>query len=304
MIGMILRSRSHTFVQPSALCLQRGQADLLCKLREFCSAPSQEQAIQEKLRKGLNAVSVDVVDTSGGCGSMYSISVESAEFTGKRTPQQHRMVTALIEGALKACLPRVLAAGTVASSASRADSGRRCLVSAVCSPRAPVPCLRRVLTAGAAGAGGLSPPRAHGGCRRLVAATCSQRLAEAWCRHVLTAAGGGLLAATCPQLVSEAFRRHLVPEACCRHMLTAGAGGLSPPRAHGGCRRLVAATCSQRLAEAWCRHVLTAAGGGLLAATCPQLVSEAFRRHVPTAGAGGLSPPRAHGGCRRLVAAT
>jgi stress-induced morphogen len=34
---------------------------------------------------------------AGGCGSMYNIEIESAQFKGLRTPKQHQMVTAVIE---------------------------------------------------------------------------------------------------------------------------------------------------------------------------------------------------------------
>lgn len=33
-----------------------------------------------------------VVDISGGCGAMYEIHIESSEFKGKRTVQQHQLV--------------------------------------------------------------------------------------------------------------------------------------------------------------------------------------------------------------------
>ncbi|XP_008335245.1 bolA-like protein 3 [Cynoglossus semilaevis] len=38
------------------------------------------------------ASSLKVVDISGGCGAMYEIHVESNEFKGKRTVQQHQLV--------------------------------------------------------------------------------------------------------------------------------------------------------------------------------------------------------------------
>ncbi|KAF3686448.1 BolA-like protein 3 [Channa argus] len=38
------------------------------------------------------ASSLKVVDISGGCGAMYEIHVESSEFKGKRTIQQHQLV--------------------------------------------------------------------------------------------------------------------------------------------------------------------------------------------------------------------
>ncbi|KAL3065479.1 hypothetical protein OYC64_015617 [Pagothenia borchgrevinki] len=39
-----------------------------------------------------SAASLKVVDISGGCGAMYEIHIESSEFKGKRTIQQHKLV--------------------------------------------------------------------------------------------------------------------------------------------------------------------------------------------------------------------
>ncbi|XP_051919386.1 bolA-like protein 3 [Hippocampus zosterae] len=38
------------------------------------------------------ASSLKVVDISGGCGAMYEVHIESSEFSGKRTIQQHQLV--------------------------------------------------------------------------------------------------------------------------------------------------------------------------------------------------------------------
>ncbi|XP_054627120.1 bolA-like protein 3 [Dunckerocampus dactyliophorus] len=38
------------------------------------------------------ASSLKVVDISGGCGAMYEVYIESSEFKGKRTIQQHQLV--------------------------------------------------------------------------------------------------------------------------------------------------------------------------------------------------------------------
>lgn len=58
---------------------------------------SSEQAIEAKLQQGLNASLVMVKDTSGGCGSFYSIMVVSEAFRGKRLIEQHRMVKSLLK---------------------------------------------------------------------------------------------------------------------------------------------------------------------------------------------------------------
>ncbi|XP_046842719.1 uncharacterized protein LOC124436792 [Xenia sp. Carnegie-2017] len=52
----------------------------------------EERRIAEKIKSNLNASKIEVEDISGGCGSMYRILVESSEFEGKRTIQQHRII--------------------------------------------------------------------------------------------------------------------------------------------------------------------------------------------------------------------
>ncbi|CAN9507084.1 unnamed protein product [Ophioblennius macclurei] len=47
------------------------------------------QVLKEKFP---SASSLKVVDISGGCGAMYEIHIESSEFKGKRTVQQHQLV--------------------------------------------------------------------------------------------------------------------------------------------------------------------------------------------------------------------
>ena len=50
-----------------------------------------------------NATRIQVEDISGGCGDMYQIHVESTDFNGKRTIQQHKLVT----NALKEEVPKM-----------------------------------------------------------------------------------------------------------------------------------------------------------------------------------------------------
>eukprot|EP00794_Sanderia_malayensis_P019022 gene19022-20935_t len=45
----------------------------------------------------LKPSAVEVVDISGGCGSMYQVYVSSREFKGKRTIQQHRIVNEILK---------------------------------------------------------------------------------------------------------------------------------------------------------------------------------------------------------------
>eukprot|EP00775_Hariotina_reticulata_P007662 gene7662-7865_t len=57
-----------------------------------------EKAIAARIEQGLNGTkSISVQDTSGGCGTMYNISVVSEEFAGKSIIKQHQLVTALLK---------------------------------------------------------------------------------------------------------------------------------------------------------------------------------------------------------------
>ncbi|RUS78272.1 hypothetical protein EGW08_013963 [Elysia chlorotica] len=52
-----------------------------------------EKRLMDKIQKQFpDATHVEVSDVSGGCGAMYQISIESPQFKGLRTIQQHRMV--------------------------------------------------------------------------------------------------------------------------------------------------------------------------------------------------------------------
>ncbi|CAG9330588.1 unnamed protein product [Blepharisma stoltei] len=58
-----------------------------------------EQAVANKIKQGLGAnTQVEVIDLSGGCGTMLHIKVASDSFEGKSTIVQHRMVNKCIEG--------------------------------------------------------------------------------------------------------------------------------------------------------------------------------------------------------------
>lgn len=61
--------------------------------RSFSSQTNGEVRIAQILREKFpSAASLKVVDISGGCGAMYEIHIESSEFKGKRTVQQHQLV--------------------------------------------------------------------------------------------------------------------------------------------------------------------------------------------------------------------
>mmetsp|Transcript_27006 Transcript_27006/g.44023 ORF Transcript_27006/g.44023 Transcript_27006/m.44023 type:complete len:121 (+) Transcript_27006:1-363(+) len=66
--------------------------------RTFSSdGASAESSMSAILKENLQATKAEVKDISGGCGSMYSITVESPLFQGKRLVQQHRMVKELLK---------------------------------------------------------------------------------------------------------------------------------------------------------------------------------------------------------------
>lgn len=57
--------------------------------------------IREKLKEQLQAEQVEVVDTSGGCGSAFQVAVVSEAFQGKRLLERHQLVHQVLEKELK-----------------------------------------------------------------------------------------------------------------------------------------------------------------------------------------------------------
>ncbi|XP_017296921.1 bolA-like protein 3 [Kryptolebias marmoratus] len=61
-----------------------------------------EVRIAEVLREKFPLASkLKVVDISGGCGAMYEIHLESSEFEGKRTVQQHQLVNQALKNEIR-----------------------------------------------------------------------------------------------------------------------------------------------------------------------------------------------------------
>ncbi|KAG5884659.1 hypothetical protein JTB14_005403 [Gonioctena quinquepunctata] len=64
--------------------------------QRYCSSnnvPVTEALIMNKLRKKFpSASTINVEDTSGGCGAMFNVAVETAEFKGLSVMKQHRIV--------------------------------------------------------------------------------------------------------------------------------------------------------------------------------------------------------------------
>lgn len=55
-----------------------------------------EQLIYNKLIKDLNPQHLEVMDISGGCGSMFAISVISEKFKGLTMIKQHKLVNSVL----------------------------------------------------------------------------------------------------------------------------------------------------------------------------------------------------------------
>lgn len=66
----------------------------------FLSSPpmeAYEQKIYDILNKSFSPNKLDVRDVSGGCGSMFAITVESALFKGIPMIKQHRLVNEVLK---------------------------------------------------------------------------------------------------------------------------------------------------------------------------------------------------------------
>ncbi|XP_056135023.1 bolA-like protein 3 [Lampris incognitus] len=78
---------------PVAGFLRMNQGVAVRLLRGLSSQTDGEIRIAQVLKQKFpSASSLRVVDISGGCGAMYEIHIESDEFEGKRTVQQHQLV--------------------------------------------------------------------------------------------------------------------------------------------------------------------------------------------------------------------
>ncbi|XP_026478145.1 bolA-like protein 3 [Ctenocephalides felis] len=66
------------------------------------SAVQSETEIKTILAKKFpNAKSIEVQDVSGGCGAMFEIAVEAADFKGMSTINQHRLITNTLKDQIK-----------------------------------------------------------------------------------------------------------------------------------------------------------------------------------------------------------
>ncbi|XP_029000972.1 bolA-like protein 3 [Betta splendens] len=91
---MLACKRSFTSTVASALRLLRcNEVAVSSQYRSLSTQTDGEVRIAKILKEKFPlASSLKVVDISGGCGAMYEIHIESTEFEGKRTVQQHQIV--------------------------------------------------------------------------------------------------------------------------------------------------------------------------------------------------------------------
>ncbi|XP_056121714.1 bolA-like protein 3 [Rhinichthys klamathensis goyatoka] len=90
----------------SLLRALRYNSQTLCRnviSRSSSSLTDGEVRIKRVLKEKFpQASALKVVDISGGCGAMYEIHIESDEFKGKRTVQQHQLVNQALKDEIKA----------------------------------------------------------------------------------------------------------------------------------------------------------------------------------------------------------
>lgn len=78
----------------------RLPAGLVSRVRlgvRLYSVTAEEAMIQEKLSKALQPKKLQVMDISGGCGSMFAIEVSSEKFRGLSIVKQHKMVNEILK---------------------------------------------------------------------------------------------------------------------------------------------------------------------------------------------------------------
>ena len=60
-----------------------------------------KQDVEDKLKKSIKFSKLDVIDTSGGCGTSFQIKIKSEEFNGKNLIAQHRIINDILKEELK-----------------------------------------------------------------------------------------------------------------------------------------------------------------------------------------------------------
>ncbi|KAA8898795.1 hypothetical protein TRICI_006479 [Trichomonascus ciferrii] len=78
---------------------QEDQSEL--RAEQVVQRDEYEQAIYTKLEESLTPEFLDVRDISGGCGSMFAITVVSDKFKGIPMIKQHRLVNEVLKEDIK-----------------------------------------------------------------------------------------------------------------------------------------------------------------------------------------------------------
>ncbi|XP_067123675.1 bolA-like protein 3 [Centruroides vittatus] len=82
--------------------LSKLRQAMVFKLSQKTFSTNGEQVLTKLLHdKFPKAATIKVSDISGGCGSMFEISIESKEFHGKSRVQQHMMVNQALKNEIK-----------------------------------------------------------------------------------------------------------------------------------------------------------------------------------------------------------
>ncbi|KAL7854764.1 hypothetical protein SRHO_G00169540 [Serrasalmus rhombeus] len=100
----ITENRLRSTMSFSSLLRCKTLLSLPCRTasRRFSTQTDGEVQIAKVLKEKFPlATSLKVVDISGGCGAMYEIHIESDEFRGKRTVQQHQLVNQALKEEIK-----------------------------------------------------------------------------------------------------------------------------------------------------------------------------------------------------------
>jgi stress-induced morphogen len=67
----------------------------------FAKHFANKEEIEKKLRASLKIDELEVIDTSGNCGTNFSIKIKSPDFKGKTMIQQHRRVNEILTEDMK-----------------------------------------------------------------------------------------------------------------------------------------------------------------------------------------------------------
>jgi len=57
--------------------------------------------VEASLKDALNPAQLEVIDTSGGCGASFQVSIAADAFEGKKLIEKHRMVNDALKEELK-----------------------------------------------------------------------------------------------------------------------------------------------------------------------------------------------------------